>query len=319
MPHLHQSPQTTHSRASAESAEESISTHNHQLEGAALPPPPLQLKASPIQRNCGANMSCSEEEPIMSLPPPLMSGGEEFRPSHHPKKRDSPHASISSPNGTSLKGKAGLGRKKEGKNGSFVDLMSGEFEAGLMGEGELWERKAGIKGGVRMFEGSTGNKGPANVDGKVFGAEIERSVGLHGIKNKGSISLVEAGLTLGEANKNSDQDLQTRISAGIGAELGGDLSWDPDQGQKSRNFHAELATPAFSAGFGRSDKDHDGTPEYNSKFGFGGLGIEISSEDPIGGSPVGGLLKKYGLIDPKTNQTSAAWNYLFGDKKSKKK
>ncbi|MEM7659707.1 MAG: hypothetical protein AAF399_26575, partial [Bacteroidota bacterium] len=308
MPHLHQSPSHTQSRASAEQQGEQEQQARSSLEGASLPPPPLQLNASPIQRNCGANMSCSEEDPIMSLPPPLMSEGEEVRPSHHTKKRSSPHASISSPNGTSLKGKAGLGRKKEGKNGSLVDMMSGELEAGLMGEGELWERKAGIKGAARMFEGSTGNKGSTNVDGKVVGAEIERSVGLHGIKNKGSVSLIEGGMTLGNSDEKSDQDLQTRLSAGIGAELGADISWDPDHGQKSRNFRAELAIPAFSAGLGRSDKDQDGTPEYHSKLGIGPFGVEISSEDPVGDSPLGNLAKSLGLVDRDRNQTSALWN-----------
>ncbi|MEE2902398.1 MAG: hypothetical protein VYC39_08710 [Myxococcota bacterium] len=129
-----------------------------------------------------------------------------------------------------------------------ADVISGNGQLGV------YDGRIGARGDAQLVSVSTKTDSPLNVDAGVLRANGAIEAGEDGFTVGGSASIIEGGVTLGDATPDASDSSDTSVRLGAGAGLG------------------------LSARGHWADSDNDGVPESGFGFDIGPVSMDVRSE-----------------------------------------
>jgi len=143
---------------------------------------------------------------------------------------------------------AGGGMLHVDQPGVQADVISSNGQLGV------YDGRIGGRGNAQLVSVSTQTDSPVNVDAGVLRANGAIEAGENGYSFGGTASIIEGGVTLGDATPDASDNMDTSVRVGAAAGLG------------------------FSARAHWADSDDDGVPESGFGFDVGPVSMDVRSE-----------------------------------------
>jgi hypothetical protein len=144
---------------------------------------------------------------------------------------------------------AGVGLLHHEENGVAADVLDAQGQLGV------YDGRIGARGNAQLAAVSTNTDSPVNMDAGVLRANGAIEAGENGFALGGTATVVEGGLTLGDATPDASDTMDTSVR--LGASLG----------------------MGFQARGHWDDSDHDGVPESGFGFDVGPVSMDVRSEE----------------------------------------
>jgi hypothetical protein len=181
----------------------------------------------------------------------------------------------------------------EGDQQEKLDYVSVNGNIGIFGDPNKKNMRGGLKADAQLFNGTTGNNGffggSLGLDGGLFGANAEQSIGQDGFTFGAQSYVTQGGVRIGDVSKSEVNDEQLRVGGGVGLGASGRLHW--------------------------GDQDDDGRKEIGFGFDAGPLSFDLKTEDPLLTTlkffaPIAGFGTDVLTDDKKVNLTDATINLV---------